>query len=354
MKKLIKHLDLIVTLTFAGAAAVALISPYIDPAKNWLYAFFALIFPWLYGLNFLMVIYWGIRLWRRRHNRVVAIIFPVIILIWGWFSPARIYQFHFFAQAGKEQPTMRLMSYNMHSLVNMKKAKKEAEFKKFITEKNPDIIFGQECSLSTAKYVADILHYHYARSKTKKSTGTAIISRFPILDSGQKRFYKSGNSYSWADIEVHHRKIRFFSIHLQSNAISTEANYLSKDPDLQKRKTWSRMRKILALYRMTAKQRTEQAKEVKSIAAQSPYPVFFCGDFNDPPLANSYHILAENKLDSFTERGKGIGTTYPGLTPNLRIDYILAPNSFRILSHRVLKVSYSDHYPVMADIAWSR
>ncbi len=354
MKKILKHFDLIVTLLLAGMAVVALVSPYVDPANNWLYAFFALIFPWIYGANFLIFLYWLLRLLLKKKNRWLSISFPLVILLWGWFSPARIYQFNFFAKASPSQHVVRLMSYNTHSLRGFrgKHNQREKKFQQFLADNHPDILLCQETGRTVAKYLADSLQYHYTLNTTKKAVGTAILSRFPIVNYQQQRFYKSGNSYTWADIQIEGDTIRFFSLHLQSNAISIQTKKLSEDSNLKKRKTWSRIRQIFALYRMTARQRTAQATEVKQLAQKSPYPVVFAGDFNDPPLSNSYHILSENKIDSFLERGKGTGTTYPGMSLNLRIDYILVPNNFKVLSHRVLQVPFSDHYPIVADITW--
>lgn len=354
MKKLLKHFDLIVTLLVAAMALVALTSPYVDPANNWLYAFFALMFPWIYGANFLLLVYWLLRIFFKRRNRWLSIFFPLVILLWGWLTPARIYQYNFFAQAASEQQTVRLMSYNTHSLAGFRgqKNKLETEFQQFLDKNKPDILLCQESNRVVTKYLADSLQFYYTANTSKKAVGTSIISRFPILNSKHQRFYKSGNSYTWADINIHGKTIRFFSLHLQSNAISVQTKKLAKDTNLKKRKTWFHIRRIFALYRMTAQQRTAQATEVKQFAQKSPFPVVFCGDFNDPPLSNTYHILAENKIDSFTERGGGTGATYPGMSLNLRIDYILVPNSFKVLNHEVLKVPFSDHYPVMADITW--
>ncbi len=353
MKKFFSHFDLILTILMVGSGVVALSSPYVDPSKNWLYAFFALLFPLIYGLNFLAFIYWFIRLLFNSKKHRLAIVLPVIILVLGWISPARIYQFHSFAEASKEQKTLRLMTYNVHGLVNVRKNNLDISFQKFLDKNKPEIVFAQECSRTTTQKIANLLSYHYTHNQTKKAIGTAIISKYPILDFGQNPFYKSGNSYTWADIKVHGKTMRFFSLHLQSNAISTQAFKLKEEgADFKSKKTWWRLRRILALYRMTAKQRTEQARAVRQLASTSPYPVFYSGDFNDPPLSNSYHILSENKTDSFIERGNGTGTTYKGLTPALRIDYILVPKQFKVLSHRIPDVDYSDHLPVLVEVAW--
>ena len=53
--------------------------------------------------------------------------------------------------------------------------------------------------------------------------------------------------------------------------------------------------------------------------------------------------------DSFRKRGSGWCTTfYLSSRFPFRIDYIMADDSFEILTHRNYKVRLSDHLPVMA------
>ena len=51
------------------------------------------------------------------------------------------------------------------------------------------------------------------------------------------------------------------------------------------------------------------------------------------------------------EAGKGFGATYTLLRPFVRIDYILFPGKYPIVSHEVEKVYYSDHFPVIATVS---
>lgn len=342
--KFLRQLDLIITLLCAGAIVVALAAPYVEPSKNWLYGFFAIGFPWIFGANVVTLLYWTIRWFLKSAKRWVVFI-PLAVLLFGWASPARLYQYHYFAKASESQQVMRVMSFNIHSQKEIKG--KKGNFEKFIQAQHPDVLLLQECGNKTAKYLAKLLD-----CPVSKANGTVVLTKYPIIDYGQSKFYKSGNSYTWADIKVHDEIVRFFSLHLQSTMISVEANELVKSGDIQNTQTWSTIRKILALYRRTAKQRTAQAQTIKRLAAESPYPVFFCGDFNDVPLSHTYHILAENKLDTFIEKGKGMGRTYRGNIPNLRIDCILTPKSFVVLKYETPDVSFSDHYPIVADIAW--
>jgi endonuclease/exonuclease/phosphatase family metal-dependent hydrolase len=86
--------------------------------------------------------------------------------------------------------------------------------------------------------------------------------------------------------------------------------------------------------------------------SQSPYPVIAAGDFNDTPLSYTYSILSNKMRDVFYERGKGIGTTYSGKIPFLRIDYILTDLCFTPLKFSIIKKKYSDHYPIAALVSY--
>jgi endonuclease/exonuclease/phosphatase family metal-dependent hydrolase len=81
-----------------------------------------------------------------------------------------------------------------------------------------------------------------------------------------------------------------------------------------------------------------------------PFPVIVLGDFNDTPQSYTYAVIrGEDLHDSFVQRGSGIGTTYAGSIPGLRIDFVMTGSRFTIIRHEVLKLPYSDHYPVVAE-----
>jgi endonuclease/exonuclease/phosphatase family metal-dependent hydrolase len=77
-----------------------------------------------------------------------------------------------------------------------------------------------------------------------------------------------------------------------------------------------------------------------------------CGDFNDTPNSYVYRILSDRLQDSFKEKGLGIGTTFAGSIPLLRIDYILADMQFKINECKVIHNKWSDHYPVVTEMQY--
>ena len=96
--------------------------------------------------------------------------------------------------------------------------------------------------------------------------------------------------------------------------------------------------------------RGEQARSVRDALEKSPYPSVLCGDFNDVPNSYTYFQIRGAMQDAFISRGAGIGRTYASISPTLRIDYILADPQFKVVQCKKVELSYSDHYPVIADL----
>jgi endonuclease/exonuclease/phosphatase family metal-dependent hydrolase len=94
--------------------------------------------------------------------------------------------------------------------------------------------------------------------------------------------------------------------------------------------------------------RALQAEIVKSQINRSPFPVMVVGDFNDTPVSYAYRKIRSGLYDSFVNSGYGAGFTYKGNYPPNRIDYILYDNSLTNSYFEIIKVKYSDHYPIIA------
>ena len=122
--------------------------------------------------------------------------------------------------------------------------------------------------------------------------------------------------------------------------------------DLKENRTWKDIRGRLGRYRRAAKIREEQAEVLASHLRKSPYPVILCGDLNDVPQSFVYHQVAFGLQDAFQTAGKGLGVTYAGPVPGLRIDVILASPSVHVEDCRIGRREFSDHLPVVARIHW--
>ena len=94
--------------------------------------------------------------------------------------------------------------------------------------------------------------------------------------------------------------------------------------------------------------RALQSQVVKDNINKSPYPVIVLGDFNDTPVSYSYRKIRKGLNDSFLNSGYGAGFTYRGNYPRNRIDYILYDDNLINSYFEIIKVKYSDHYPIVA------
>ncbi|NRA50359.1 MAG: hypothetical protein HRU12_14605, partial [Phaeodactylibacter sp.] len=63
--------------------------------------------------------------------------------------------------------------------------------------------------------------------------------------------------------------------------------------------------------------------------------------------------LSTNLEDAFRESGTGLGTTYAGKIPALRIDYQLYSPVLQALDQNICEENLSDHHSVLVHYAWS-
>ncbi|AMJ67247.1 hypothetical protein AXW84_18790 [Hymenobacter sp. PAMC 26628] len=187
--------------------------------------------------------------------------------------------------------------------------------------------------------------------------GLAIFSRFPIVRRGTIPFGKiSQNHAMWADLarpagsagpgQPRADTIRVFNLHLQSmslaegdivDASTTKAGLRDKAPNLLRR------------FRNGAVARAWQTDTVLARVRRSPYPVLLAGDFNDLPYSYPYDQFAGALTNAWAAVGLGLGATYHGRLPGLRIDQQFASPQWQVLGCRVHdEILWSDHFPVEA------
>jgi endonuclease/exonuclease/phosphatase family metal-dependent hydrolase len=177
--------------------------------------------------------------------------------------------------------------------------------------------------------------------------GLAIFSRYPIVRRGTIPFGKlTQNHAMWADLARPHDTIRVFNVHFQSMSLAesdivaakaSRAGLRQKAPNLLRR------------FRNGAVARGTQVDTVLARVLRSPYPVLLAGDFNDLPYSYTYDQLADHLQNAWATAGLGIGATYHGQLPFLRIDQQFAGPQWQVLGCRVhQEIKWSDHYPIEA------
>lgn len=214
-------------------------------------------------------------------------------------------------------------------------------------EPAPDIICAQETNWVVEKIFATG-HFPYYHKIDNR--GAVILSKYPFINTGIVDFGAKLNSCLWVDIEFKGKPIRIYSAHLESNRLKKESYKMLADEDYVSDQTMNGIEDMIFKYHKYTGVRADQAEKINASIKQSPYPVILCGDFNDPPMSYTYQKLSDGMIDAFKESGRGIGTTWQGIVPFLRIDYIMHDTSLRSSGYTRLNSQLSDHYPIKAVI----
>ncbi len=178
--------------------------------------------------------------------------------------------------------------------------------------------------------------------------GTLIVSRFPIIASGDIMASDNGfNRLSYADVKINDNVIRIINVHLESMGLRNYDPRKANDIGGLK----ARARTIFHKLKMGVFERSVQIKQLSDFIADSPYPVICVGDFNELPYSYSYQFMKRRLKNAFEESGKGLGFTYNGGTLKvLRIDnqFYSAPVE-SVKFQTLYNVDFSDHFPIRVE-----
>jgi endonuclease/exonuclease/phosphatase family metal-dependent hydrolase len=260
----------------------------------------------------------------------------------------------------KNPQTLRVMEWNVEGW------KKKSKMLEVVKEQNADILcFEEFVSRRRLKDSSSILSiqqlgypYHlFAETKTPDDPsvqGVIIFSKYPITDSGVVSYgeHTFAEHLIHIDVKVNEQVFRIFTTHLQSvRFMSEDYGSLSRlkriqDPGYRDSRT------IVSKLKTGYEYRYMQAQIVRQKISESPYPVIITGDFNDVPNSNTYFTIKGDLQDAFLKKGSFIGRTFRFISPTLRIDYILADRKFKVNQFKIVHSSYSDHYPIVADLQY--
>jgi len=220
----------------------------------------------------------------------------------------------------------------------------------FHTSENPG--FYNNISAIREKLGLSYHYFPYDKDGDRNYYSSVIFSRFPIVDSALLRFPRPSQPEALvqADIQINKDTIRVFTTHLQSQRFD-KADYIR----MQKIKSREdslvyHSIPILAKLKRAIVIRSLQADIIDEVRNNSPYPVLFTGDLNDVPNSYTYFKVRGNMRDAFLEKGYGLGSTFLGLSPTLRIDYIFTDPRLAVTQYKREKKNYSDHYMLVADL----
>ncbi len=208
------------------------------------------------------------------------------------------------------------------------------ELTRFLKRQNCDLILLQE--VYTAPFRADPLppiqaalgDFHMVRGG---EVGELVIfSRFPI-----RKWQEFELGYSrpglWADVEMGEKVVRVYNVHY---------DHFDK----------LRTRGVRKLLRETAMARFKQTNQLEAELSRWDGPVILAGDFNSPPDSDTPTRLRTRLQDAFALSGRGLGQTFPSFFPLWRIDYVYASRHFAVRQASPVRVTWSDHRPVRAEL----
>ena len=116
-----------------------------------------------------------------------------------------------------------------------------------------------------------------------------------------------------------------------------------ENPEISKEAIKKGVFGIVKRLKNSFQKRAMQVEVIKQHMEKAPYKIIVCGDFNDTPNSFTYYKISKGLQDSFLEKGNGIGSTFLGKMPFLRIDYILHSPSIKMHSFITHKEKLSDH-----------
>lgn len=336
----------------AGLLVLTYLSVFFNPAKAWVMTIIGLAFAPAAALN-LFLLLWSIA------RRSKAVLIPLIALLPSLIVIGRYFQFK---DGGAEDNgnAVTVVSYNVGRFASSAKrlgVKSQQECAdsvvKYLKSLDADIICLQEFYMKDVNKVKSYMKEnfkgyeaeYYVYPDAKGCYGNVTLSKYHLQDKGTLDFDESANLAISCDCTINGTKMRIYNCHFQSYSISL--SHIVKNIRGNYKETMKyaedKLRYSIAL-------RPKQVDLVMDNIEECPVESIVVGDFNDNPTSYTYHRLCRGRKDTFVEAGKGPGATYAYLFPFLRLDYILYPKDCSAVSHRVDKVRWSDHYPIISKI----
>jgi endonuclease/exonuclease/phosphatase family metal-dependent hydrolase len=353
IKRFTRNILLAVNIFVVLLLLTAYLSIYINPATVAFPALFGLAYPYIVAANLVMILIWIL---FRKWYAIISIV--VISAGIGY-----IHNFIRFTNHGSEEHhDLKLMSYNIRLFNFYEESERDTHRKmlQLLRKEDPGILCLQEYFVRGDPAAGERklkeglggklnTHFKLIKSGPVSRYGIATITRYPVIYRGDVVHPGSSSLTIFTDIVVDNDTFRIYNNHLQSFRLRRmEGNFLNEIAGEERN---SSMTNITGIYRSLTRgfaSRALQVDRVKRHMETSPYPVIVAGDFNDTPVSYTYRRMRHGLEDAFVEAGYGAGFTYRGKYPPNRIDFILYNDEIRCTDFDIVKVRYSDHYPIIA------
>jgi endonuclease/exonuclease/phosphatase family metal-dependent hydrolase len=332
-----------------------------DPTKNSGIAFLGLAYPILVTINLILFFIWFIK-------RDIFFFPTLILLILGMYHHSRFLQINpKISENNSYNEKIKVMSFNVRlfDLYNWTHNEEvKSKIIQLIKKQKPEIICFQEYFYDNNKefitreiILKELGFEHYHESFTDESNknslfGLATFSKFPIINKGSLAFKNDhSNHCMWSDIVCESDTIRVFNTHLGSirfnnsdyKIIGGKGSPLYSYQKIPKQDIFNRLK-------IGFSKRAQQINELVPYLKDSPFKRVLCSDLNDIPISYAYNQLSNLFTDSFTKSGFGIGGTYIGKVPFLRIDYIWHDKDLDSFNFKTHQNQLSDHKAISVEI----
>jgi endonuclease/exonuclease/phosphatase family metal-dependent hydrolase len=327
---------------------------HINPDDFALPAIFGLAYPYLLLINILFAIIWAMLL------KFEALISVVVIAI--GFTHFSNY-IKLIKPARDKTNTFKVLSYNVrlfNYFENKNNIISEKKVLEFLKAQKPDILCLQEffvlgspaqkeSAFKTALGSGYYSHMKVLGSGKNRFYGIATFSKYPIIRKGEIIHPGSSSLSIYTDVLIQKDTFRIYNNHLQSFRLKRmERSFIEEMTASDNKEAIDEVKNLSVSLKKGFIRRALQAQIVKNHINKSPFPVIVAGDFNDTPVSYVYRKIRKGLNDSFVNSGYGAGFTYKGNYPPNRIDYILYDNALINSYFEILRVRYSDHYPIVA------
>ncbi|MCM4159316.1 endonuclease [Antarcticibacterium flavum] len=336
--KLLDKLLFIFNSLLAFALLLAYLLPHIPPKSFPFISVLSLGVPLLILGNLIFLLFWAVRLKRQ-------FLLPLFVLILGYNHILSWIQFSGTGENSDED--LKVMSYNVRMFNAYKWVDDDdipQKITSFIQEKDPDVLVTQEHYVGVAG-LRKIYPYSFIKLKENGSEfGSAIFSKYPIVNEHSLDFPQRGNNNAiYVDIVKNEDTLRVYNVHFQSLNIKPEIHELQNEDS----------KKLVGRIGSGFKEQQIQAEILLHDINDSPYKNIILGDFNNTAFSYIYRtIKGEKYQDAFRESGSGFSQTFNINYFPLRIDFLLIDREIKVNTYEVFRIKYSDHFPIMASIAW--
>ncbi|WP_460562218.1 endonuclease/exonuclease/phosphatase family protein [Ferruginibacter profundus] len=337
-----------------------------NPQYWWPFGFLTLAAFYLLLLLIVFIIFWFFVKPKWCLISFVAIILaykPVTHIIPLRFSSSFTQQ--------KQAVAIRIMSWNVEHF-DILEHKSHPEIKQqmqdLVNDYQPDIacfqeMVGSDSVPNAINYVPEMMqqmgmqyfNYSYNRKVDFDGNhhfGIITFSKYPIINKQTISYYPYdyNSIFQYTDIVKETDTFRVFNIHLQSLKFSNDNLKFIDNPEIKSEQDVAESKNLIYKLRIGFLKRKTQSERIKEEMNKSPYPVMVCGDFNDVPNSFAYTTIGKGLQNAFAEKGTGIGRTFTGISPTLRIDNIFVSDIFSVEQYTRISKRLSDHFPIFADI----